>query len=222
MSDINVQLVRDFFELNAFHAMTFWQHDHARTRTTEHGLQLFVENTAAPVPVRSLECVLRPGDVSSIDRAIVEVRAWHADRFYASVIESNTVLFDVARDEARIRARQVFGGAPYKTILIISEFSPSPEPRQRAISLLQQGGIDHVIEFPTLLHDILDKISAFVSYSPSPTLQTLRLLKRYDFIRRLQLELPFPTEAVASPTLFPLDTVVPPATHGGEDEFDEH
>ena len=221
MSDINVQLVRDFFELNAFHAMTFWQHDHARTRTTEHGLQLFVENTTAPVPVRSLECVLRPGDVAGIDRAIVEVRAWHADRIYASVIESNTVLFDVAGDEARIRARQVFGGAPYKTILVISELSPSLEPRQRAITLLQQGSIDHVIEFPTLLHDILEKISAYVSYSPSQTLQTLRLLKRYDFIRRQQLELPFPTEAAPSPTLFPLDTFAPPAPRSGEDEDEE-
>ena len=221
MSDINVQLVRDYFELNAFHAMTFWQHDQVRSRTLEHGLQLFVENTAAPVPVRSLECVLRPNEVTGIDRAIVEVRAWHADRFYASVIESNPVLFDVAGDEARTRARQVFGGAPYKTILVISELSPSPEPRQRAISLLQQGGIDHVIEFTTLLHDILNKISAYVSYSPSQTLQTLRLLKRYDFIRRQQLELPFPTEATPAPTLFPLDTIVPSLPRRGEDESDE-
>jgi hypothetical protein len=52
-----------------------------------------------------------------------------------------------------------------------------------------------VIEFPVILHEIVDKISAHVSYAPSDTLQTLRLLKRYNFIRYQQLELPFPTEA---------------------------
>ena len=218
MSDVNIQLVREFFELNAFRTMTFWQHDDARPRAGEHGLQLFAEN-GAPTTTRPIEFVLRPGDVCAIDRALVEVRAWHADRFYASVIEANPVLFDVAGEDSRARANGAFGGAPYRTILVISEFSTSPEPRQRAIALLRQAGIDHVIEFPMILRDILDRISPQASYGPSQTLQTLRLLKRYDFIRYQQLELPFRTEPPypVSPTPSSAETVLAPESDESED-----
>ena len=201
MSDVNVQLVREFFELNAFHVMTNWRHDGLRARGADHGCQLFVENTA-PAPERELDFVLRAGDLPVIRRALVDVRAWHADRFYPSVIESNPILFQIVDKEFQARAKAVFGGAEGATILVISELPSSSEPRQRSLTLLQEGGIGHVIEFPTVIHEVLNKISAQVSYSTSQTLQTLRLLKRYSFIRRQQLELPFPTEA-------PLPTVPP-------------
>jgi len=191
MSDVNVQLVREFFELNGFRTMTYWQHD--RTRAADHGLQLFVENGAAPAS-RELEFNLRPGDAPSLQRALVEVRPWHGERVYSSHIENNPVLFDVACDESAARARQVFGEVVFKTILVISELPTSPESRQRSLALLQAGRIDHIIEFSTILHDILDKLNPQISYSPSHTLQTLRLMKRYGFIRRHQLEFPFHNE----------------------------
>jgi len=190
MSDVNIQLVREFFELNGFRVMTYWQHDHVKAHTVDHGLQLFVENTTA-APSRQADFVLKSGDMASISRAIVEVRAWHADRLYASLIESNPVLFQVANEESQARARHVFDCDTFDVILAISELPASPEPRQRAVQLLQQSRIDHVIEFPMILQDLLEKISPNVSYAPSTTLQTLRLLKRYDFIRYQQLEFPF-------------------------------
>ena len=193
MSDVTIQLVHEFFELNAFHVMTHWRHDAPRSRPAEQGVQLFVENTA-PAPARPLDYVLRAGDVTAIPRALVEVRAWHAERFYASVVESNPVLFDVVREESLARARQVFGCADVPAILVISELPASQEARERSIALFQQGGITHLLEFPTILREILNIISPNSSYAPSHTLQTLRLLKRYAFIRYQQLEFPFPTE----------------------------
>ena len=193
MSDASVQIVREFFELNGFNVLTYWQHDTVRSRGAEHGLQLFVENTATPID-RPLDLVLRVGDIAAVPRALVEVRPWHADRFYASVIEANPILLEVAGEESRARARQVFGVPEVKSILVISELPASPEPRQRAVDLLKEGGLDHVIEFPTILHDVIGKLNAHVSYAPSHTLQTLRLLKRYDFIRYQQLEFPFSAE----------------------------
>jgi hypothetical protein len=209
MSYVTVQLVREFFELNAFHVMTYWQHDTERARGAEHGLQLFVENTA-PTLSSLLDPVLRVGDVRAIPRAVVEVRAWHADRFYPSVIESNPVVLEVAGEESLARARQVFGGEDVRTILVVSELPTSAEPRLRAVSLLQQAGISHVLEFPTILRDILDRINPHVSYAPSHTLQTLRLLKRYDFIRYQQLEFPFPTEAPIAAATPSVDTAEEP------------
>ncbi len=208
MSDVNVQLVREFFEFNSFRVMTYWQQDMERPRATEHGLQLFVENGATS-STRKPDFVLRAGDISEIRRALVEVRAWHADRFYASVIESNPVLFEVAGEESRMRAQQEFGTDDFDTILVISELPSSPDARDRSVALLQQGGIGHIIEFPAILQDLLDKVNPYVSYAPSHTLQTLRLLKRYDLLRWQQLEFPFNVEApgpAVAPDVVTLDT----------------
>ena len=193
MSDVNVQLVREFFELNAFRVMTNWQHDLLRARGADHGLQMFVENTMHD-PLQRAEFVLGPGEARALTRAVVAVRAWHADRVYASHIESNPVLLDVVSEESLARARQVFDDDSFDTVLVISELPASPEARERSITLFREAGLSHIVEFPTILHDMLDQISAGVSYGPSHTLQTLRLLKRYHFLQRQQLELPFPTE----------------------------
>ncbi|HPA40590.1 MAG TPA: hypothetical protein PKV69_01160, partial [Candidatus Hydrogenedentes bacterium] len=53
-------------------------------------------------------------------------------------------------------------------------------------------GMDHVAEFPMILGEILNRLSVQGNYAPSQTLQTMRLLKRYHFIRRQQMEFLFP------------------------------
>ncbi len=217
MSDVSVQLVRDFFEVNAFHVMTYWQHDAVRARGIEQGLQLYVENTAFGSEAHPCDFVLRVGDVSALPRAVVEVRAWHADRFYASLLESNPVLFDVAKPASVERARHVFGCLDVPTVLVISELPASPEPRQRAIAVLRQGGISHVLEFATVLQELVGRINAHVSYSPSHTLQTLRLLKRYGLIRRQQLEFAFPLEAPVPSSPPSVDTADEAELSDGDD-----
>ena len=197
MGDVNLQLVREFFELNVFHVLTNWQQDPGRLRLTENSAQLFVENTR-PVPVSELPFTLRADDVGAIERAVVEVRAWHADRFYASVIESSPVLSQFVAEESLALARDVFGGEPFSTILIVSELPATPEHRNRSIGLLKNAGIGHIIEFPQILQDLLDKVNINGSYAGSETLQTLRLLKRYKFVRNQQMEFLFTTEPPAT------------------------
>ena len=194
MSDLNVQLVREFFELNSFRVMTHWQQDHSRARAPERGLQLFVEN-ADPSPAGPPEFLLGVNHVSMLERAIVEVRAWHAERMYVSQIENNTVLFEVATEQSLELGRNFFGSDEFSTVLVIGELPASPEPRAKSIAALKEGKVSHIIEFHTILFELLDKINPNVSYASSATLQILRLLKRYNFVRRQQLELPFPTDA---------------------------
>ena len=212
MSDVSVQLVRECFELNHFHVMTYWQHDSGRLHPADPGLQLFVENTA-PVSGAEADYVLGPGDIAAIQRAVVEVRAWHADRFYVSVIAPNPILFQVAEEDSIARATQVFGGADFKTILVISELPASAELRERSSALFRDAGISHVLEFPVVLQEVLGKLSPYGSYAPSYTLQTLRLLKRYNFVRRQQLEFEFPTE--------PPPTAEPPRVETAEEPVEE-
>ena len=68
MSLVNLQVVREFFELNLFHVLTPWKHD-AATRTGD-GAQLLVVNAR---PGRSLPLgqLIYPVDLPAIPRALV-------------------------------------------------------------------------------------------------------------------------------------------------------
>lgn len=197
MSDLNMQIVREFFELNLFHVLTHWQHEEL-PRLTDAGALLFAEHIN-PESGREPGFVLRPEDLLYVYRAVIEVRAWHTDRFYASVVESSPALRHILEPETMALAQSVFGGSEFRTILVISELPGSREPRERSIQLLRDFGLDHIIEFPTILQDMLNRISAHGNYAPSQTLQTMRLLKRYRFIRRQQLEFSFPTQPPPPP-----------------------
>lgn len=204
MSDLNMQLVREFFELNLFYVLPNWQFEGALRDVESAGSLLFVEQPK-PAIAGEVDCLLHPGDIQSIQRAVVEVRAWHADRMYTSVIESNSVFARVASEQTRTIAESVFNSQDYKILLVVSEFSASPDKRDKAVKILQDHGIDHVIEFPTILADMLRLVSPQNNYAPSHTLQTMRLLKRYNFIRKQQLELFFPSPTPDAPGIVPDD-----------------
>ena len=197
MADVNLQLVREFFELNMFAVLTNWQRESLRQRMSDSSLQVFVENVN-PALSRDLDFVLDPVDLPSIERALVEVRAWHADKFYPSVIESSPVLWQFVSEESLAYARDIFGERPFTNILVISELPQSSEPRARSVQLLQEAGIDHVLEFSSVLRDLLEKVSMHENYATSPTLQILRLMKRYKLVRNQQLEFAFLNEPPVS------------------------
>ncbi|GMW02920.1 MAG: hypothetical protein AMXMBFR84_40560 [Candidatus Hydrogenedentota bacterium] len=215
MADVNLQLVRECFELNVFRVLTNWQQD-SRFQFAESTGQLFVENTALPVP-RELPFVLRAEDIPAIDRAVIEVRAWHGDRFYPSVIEANPVLSQFVAPESLALARELFKGLPFVTVLVVSELPLSMDLRDRSAELLRRSGIGHVLEFPVLLQDLLNKVESQGMYVGSQTLQTLRLLKRYKFIRHQQMDLPFKPEAHVPPMPPPVHVVEAPANTLDED-----
>jgi hypothetical protein len=212
LNELNMQIVREFFELNLFHVLTHWQHE-TLPQLSESGSLLFVEHIN-PETECEPEFVLRPEDLPCVFRAVVEVRAWHNERFYASVAESSPALRHVVERETLALAESVFGSSEFRTILVLSELPGSQGPRERAIQVFREFGVDHILEFPVILRDILGRISAQGNYAPSQTLQTMRLLKRYNLIRRQQLEFTFPSPP--PPPARPVVHADPPAEE--EDE----
>lgn len=193
MTDIDLQLVREFFELNFFQVTTRWrQHDTIETQG-DGGLQLYIENTK-PGPEETLDVVLHPSDLPNVRYAVVEIRAWHSDRFYSSLIESNPVVTQFAEPSALGPAKDFFGTDDFKTILVVSELSRAAEQRAQAIQRLKRTGIDHLIEFPSILQSLAGKVVLNGTYTGSPTLQVLQLLKRYRMLRNQQMEFMFPSE----------------------------
>ena len=209
-----MQFVREFFELNLFRVLTHWQHEDI-PRVSDFSSLLFVESGAPPTTGEA-DFVLRPRELPRIRRAVVEVRAWHADRFYASVIESSPILGHVAFERTRELAQSVLGSPDFATILVISELPSSPNPRARSIDLLRELGIDHVLEFTTVLGDTLHRLSPHGNYAPSQTLQTMRLLKRYSFIVNQQMEFAFPMSDPLGPAVPPVEATQ--ASDPGDEE----
>jgi len=195
MSDIDLQLAKEFFELNQFRVTTHWhQHDSDAVRN-DGGMQVYVENTD-PVTNDETGVLLQVNDVPAIHRAVVEVRPWHTDRLYASVLESNPVLTQFAEPWALGHARDYFGTDEFVTILILSELPRNPEQRFNAIEALKRLPVDHAIEFRTILEGLSQKVAPTGTYAGSHTLQLLQILKRYQLIRNQQMEFAFPMDPV--------------------------
>lgn len=206
MTDIEYQLVREFFELNQFRVLTQWKHDVPGKSRGDSTIQLYVEGPH-PDSEEALDINLKASDIRCIRRALVAVRAWHTEKFYASVITANPVLTQFAEEASLAQAQDAFNGHSFKTILIVSELPRTQDQYGLALEAIRDSKVDHVIEFSTLLRDIIDKTSDHGAYAPSHSLQMIQLLKRYKFIRNQQMEFPFPAEApsTTSPPIIETD-----------------
>jgi hypothetical protein len=208
MAEVDLQIVREFFELHRFKVATRWpQHD--PERDSDGGVQLYVQNAGAVLEAEEADIALHAARIGQIANAIVEIRPWHTDRFYASLIESNPVLTEFADPGALGHATDFFGGEPFATILIVSELPRTAEQRGQALRRINEAGVQHVLEFPAILEDVIGRVALTGTYNGSPTLQLLQLLKRYRLLRSQQLEFTFPRES-ASYTKNPrVDTTAP-------------
>jgi hypothetical protein len=209
MAEVDLQIVREFFELHRFKVATRWP-QHEAERDSDGGVQLYVQNTGAVAPAEDADVALHPSRIGQIANGLVEIRPWHTDRFYASLVESNPVLTEFADPGALGHAAEFFGGEPFATILVVSELPRTAEQRAQALRRISEAGVQHVIEFPAILEDLFERIALTGTYNGSPTLQLLQLLKRYRLLRSQQLEFTFPRESASYGRNPRVDTAAPP------------
>ena len=88
------------------------------------------------------------------------------------------------------QAAKVFGesGAPLK-VLVVPSLPHTAEEREKSIALLRAKGVDAVIPFRTMLADLVTRTESNRNYQKSDLLQTIRILKNYDFLKEPQMEL---------------------------------
>ena len=72
---------------------------------------------------------------------------------------------------------------PLLKALVVPALPHSVEAREQSIGLLRDKGIDAVIPFHTMLADLIAHIETNRNYQKSDLLQTLRILKNYDFFK---------------------------------------
>jgi hypothetical protein len=85
---------------------------------------------------------------------------------------------------------KVFGEneAPLK-ILVVPTLPHDAKGRDESIARLRAKGVDAVIPFRTMLADLVAQTEPNRNYQKSDLLQTIRILKNYDFFKDPQLEL---------------------------------
>lgn len=189
MSAVSETIVREYFELHGFLVRQHRKYI-AQTRREEDDIDFFVLNPLAGKPATELPFVLGSEDLQHLERAIVVVKGWHTETFSSARLESTPEIFRFVGTKVFQRAAKVFGenGAPLK-ILVVPALPHHAEEREKSIALLRAKGVDAVIPFRTMLADLVTHTEANRNYQKSDLLQTIRILKNYDFFKEPQMEL---------------------------------
>lgn len=170
MTDVNEEIVRQYFELKGYFVQTdvLYLKPKGKTGKKSSGygdIDLIILNP-------------RTGD-----KAIVGVSGWHRERVTPSYVEGwEGRLFSHLHPLALKKASEVLSSKDFRKILVISRMGSKEKSRKVFEQKAYQQGIDEIIDFPTILKELIRLIKTEPSYD-SEVLQTLRLLKIYDLLK---------------------------------------
>lgn len=128
-------------------------------------------------------------DFSGVQRAVVGIRGWHTERFYALTFEHAPEMLRFADADAQRFAARMLGSGSMAKVLCIPRLPASGELKEQSIAFLREKGIDGVISFQTMLAELVARVETNRNYEKSDLLQIIRLLKNYDLLKDPQLEL---------------------------------
>lgn len=189
MAAVSETIVREFFELHEFLVRQHRKHI-VQTKREEDDIDFFVLNPRPEKGEAPLPFVLNSADVGRIERAIVVVKGWHTETFSSARLASTPEIFRFVGTKVFQQAARVFGenSSPTK-ILVVPSLPQTAQARDESIALLRAKGVDAVIPFRTMLLDLVEKVESNRNYQKSDLLQTIRILKNYDFFKEPQMEL---------------------------------
>ena len=130
---------------------------------------------------------------------MVVVKGWHTTtHFTPAMLKSSPEIFTFLAENVIKDASRFFpvdqdepGNHPDITKILVLPGLPTVEPfRSQSVQMLKERGVDAIVSFRTMLLDIIDKVEINRNYRKSDTLQLLRILKTYDFLKDPQLDLP--------------------------------
>ena len=138
----------------------------------------------------AFDFILDSEDLDSIHRAVVIVKGWHTETFSPAVLEHAPDLSRCRDADVSRRITDAFGeDRDVARILVIPGLPKERVLREQSVELLQGKGIDAALSFHVLLEDLIERVETNRNYAKSDLLQTLRILKNYDFFKEPQLEL---------------------------------
>ena len=200
MSAIDEGIVREYFEQNGFLVRQASKYQvQTRRKTSDEEVDLLVYNPGYQRGARKPDFFLFSTELPSIHRAIVVVKGWHTtSHFTPATLKGSPEIFTFLAENVVKDVTRFFpvdpdepGNHPDITKIVVLPGLPTAEPfRSQSVQMLQERGVDAIISFRMILRDIIDRIETNRNYRKSDTLQLLRILKTYDFLKEPQLDLP--------------------------------
>src|ERR1051325_1487144 len=189
MSAISETIVREYFELHEFLVRQRRKYI-SPTRSEDDDIDFFVLNPQPQPRPAEPPFVLGSVDLAFFERAIVVVKGWHTETFSSARLASTPEIFRFVEPKVFQQATRAFGQktTPIK-ILVVPALPQTAEARDQSVAVLRSKGVDAVIPFHVMLADLVEHIEVNRNYQKSDLLQTIRILKNYDFIKEPQLEL---------------------------------
>lgn len=190
MAAVSETIVREYFELHEFLVRQHAKYI-AQTREEEDDdIDFFVLNLRPQPLPGPLPFVLGSPDLPFIRRALVVVKAWHTKIFSQAQLTALPETLRFAESKFFQQAARAFGDdGPALKILVVPALPHDAPARDESITLLRSKGIDAVIPFHAMLADLVAAVEINRNYVKSDLLQTIRILKNYDFFKSPQLEL---------------------------------
>jgi len=190
MSSVNEWVVREYFEQLGF--LVSQPRKYAvpgRPKKAEEEVDLLVLNPTVADHQVPEGLIWTGAELKHIARAIVGVRGWHTERFYAQRFEQSPDITRFAEPESVRFAAKLLGSSSMAKILCLPELPASGELKQKSMDALKRKGIDGIISFRTILTELVAGVGVNRNYEKSDLLQVIRLLKNYDLLREKQMDL---------------------------------
>jgi hypothetical protein len=190
MSAVNEWVVREFFESLGYFVSQPRKHvSGGRQRTLEEELDLLVYKPTIAEQQLPDHLVWSVADLDTVARAVIGVRGWHTDRFYASTFQRTPELLRFAENGPMRHARQRIGPGDTAKVLCLPRLPAGGALKAATVAFLREHGIDGIISFRTMLHELVRRVDKKRNYEKSDLLQVIRLLKNYDLLSEDQLDL---------------------------------
>lgn len=189
MASVSEEIVREYLEVNDF-AVKVHRKYHLtgakRDELDEVDLVATNLNEQSAAPENML---LGKQDICGIERAVVAVRGWHSETFSPARLKSSPEILNLGLLNEKKVSERFFRKQTFNRILVVSSLPLDASLKQKVLQTLKENGIDYVLEFRMVLEDLIDRVQVHRNYDESPTLQLIRILKRYDLIRDYQMDL---------------------------------
>ena len=189
MAAVSETIVREFFELHGFFVRQLRKYVTPGGREDEE-IDFLVLNPKAEPGQTAPAFVLDITELRRVARAVVVVKGWHTETFTPTRLAHTPELYRFLESATIEAAGQAFGTTSgLLKILVVPALPADRDARRQSIQVLKSKGVDGVIQFPTMLADLIDKVEINRNYQKSDLLQVIRILKNYDFFQDSQLEL---------------------------------
>lgn len=190
MASVSEWIAREYFEMLGFMVIQPCKYSvSGRSKRIEEETDLIIFNPLVAEQALPETLLWTTPDLKKVARAVVGVYGGHTERFYPVMLANLPEITRFAEAESLKTAARRLGSSQIARILCLPQLPVAQKLKEETLRVLKTKGIDGLLEFRTMLAEIINRVDKNRNYEKSDVLQIIRILKNYDLFREAQLEL---------------------------------